>query len=349
MPTIAAEELRSLTSRILVASGADEENADRVAGALVLADLSGVSTHGVFHLARYVEEVSDGEILPRAKPEIVSETPTSALVRGNWTYGFVSAMYALELALEKADKQGMAIVSLVEANHIGRLGEYAEVAAGRGMVSQVWASGQGVETPTAVPYGGSRPVLHTNPIAIGVPSGEETPMIVDYATTVVSGSKVLMAHGENKKIQPGWIVDSEGRETTDPGLLADGSGSHLPFGGHKGYAIMLADEFLGRVLSGADAYAETERGGPILRHQGVTFIVFKADLFQPMADFGRVSDALHRQVRGVPPAPGFEEVMVPGDLEARARSERGRNGIPLTDVVWKSLTDLAAELGVEVD
>jgi LDH2 family malate/lactate/ureidoglycolate dehydrogenase len=173
-------------------------------------------------------------------------------------------------------------------------------------------------------------------------------MIVDYATTVVSGSKVLMAHGEKKRIPPGWIVDAEGGETTDPGLLADGSGAHLPFGGHKGYAIMLADEFLGRVLSGADAYAETEHGGTFMRHQGVTFIVMRADMFQPMADFSRVSDELQSQIRGVPPAPGFDEVMVPGDPEARARAERSRNGIPLTDVGWKTLTDLAQELGVEV-
>ena len=174
-------------------------------------------------------------------------------------------------------------------------------------------------------------------------------MVMDYATTVVSGSKVILAHREGKTLAPGLIVDKEGRETTDPGDLLDGNGAHLPFGGHKGYGIMLADELLGRVLCGADAYSDTERGGPILRHQGVTFIVFKADLFQPLAEFGRVSDALQRQVRGVPPAPGFDEVLVPGDPETRARAERSRNGIPLSDFVWKSLTDLAEELGVGVD
>ena len=348
MPTIADGELHGLVKRILVASGTDDENAERVADGLVLAELSGVSTHGVFHLARYVDEVRKGEILPTAKPEIVSETPNSALVRGNWTYGFVSAMFALKLAVDKADTQGMAVVGLVEAHHIGRLGEYAEVAAARGMCSQVWAAGQGVETPAAVPYGGSRAVLHTNPIAIGVPAGEEPPMVIDYATTVVSGSKVLMAHQEGRKIAPGMIVDREGNETTDPGDLLNG-GAHLPFGGHKGYGIMLADEFLGRVLCGADAYSDTELGGPVLRHQGVTFIVFKADLFQPMADFGRVSDSLQRQIREVPPAPGFDEVLIPGDLEARARADRRRNGIPLPDVVWKALTDLAESVGVEVD
>jgi LDH2 family malate/lactate/ureidoglycolate dehydrogenase len=122
----------------------------------------------------------------------------------------------------------------------------------------------------------------------------------------------------------------------------------MAFGGHKGYAFMLADEFLGRVLSGADGYLEGERGGPLMRHQGVTMIVLRADLFQPMAEFARRADELKRQVNAVPPAVGFDEVLVPGDLEARARAERSSDGIPVLDEVWKSLTDLAAELGVTV-
>jgi LDH2 family malate/lactate/ureidoglycolate dehydrogenase len=111
---------------------------------------------------------------------------------------------------------------------------------------------------------------------------------------------------------------------------------------------MLADELLGRVFSGADSYADTSRGGPVMRHQGITLMVFKADLFQPLADFAGKADELARKVRAVPPAPGFDRVMVPGDPEERARAERRRNGIPIPDVVWKSLTDLAASLDVKV-
>ena len=348
MHIIQAEDLKKLTLKILIAKGADHENADRVAHSLVLSDLSGVMTHGVFQLTRYLEDVSRGEISPSAKPEIVNETSSTALVRGNWTYGPVSAMYAMEIAMDKADKEGFSIVALVEAHHIGRLGEYAEVAVHRGLFSQIWASGQGVDDPAAVPYGGSKPILHTNPIAIGAPSGQEQPMVIDYATTVVSGSKVLLAHQENKKIDKGWIVDSEGRDTTDPSLLLDGGASHLPFGGHKGYGIMLADELFGRVFSGADSYSNTEKGG-LLKHQGVTFIVFKSDLFQSESDFGSTSDELLSKVRSVPPAPGFDEVLVPGDLEAKALSERTKNGIPLNDSLWDVLLDLADGLDISVE
>ena len=200
----------------------------------------------------------------------------------------------------------------------------------------------------AVPFGGSKPtVLSTNPIAFGVPAGEEPPMVLDFATTAIAQSKAVIARGENKQLPPNSIVDKDGRPSTEPSDLLEG-GAMLPFGGHKGYAIMLADELLGRVLAGADSYAEEVRGGPYMRHQGVTFIVFKADLFQPMAEFKHGADGLLRQVRAVPPAPGFDEVLVPGDLEDRARPARRRDGIPVNDKVWKSLEDLAESLGVEV-
>jgi LDH2 family malate/lactate/ureidoglycolate dehydrogenase len=122
----------------------------------------------------------------------------------------------------------------------------------------------------------------------------------------------------------------------------------LAFGGHKGYAFMLADEFLGRVLSGADGHLEGDRGGPLMRHQGVTMIVLRADLFQPLAEFTRRADELKRQVNAVPPAVGFDEVLVPGDLEARSRQKRSRDGIPVPQEVWQSLMDLAADLDVAI-
>ena len=347
MPIKTDAELRSLIERVLVAAGADGDNARRVAEGLVLSDLSGVATHGVHILPRYVNAIKAGELVPTAKPEIVSETPNTALVKGNWTFGFVTTKYAMELAIAKAEEHGVSVVGVVQTHHIGRLGEYAELAASRGMIGLIWASGYGHEQPGAVPYGGSRPVLSTNPISIGVPAGDEPPMVLDFATTAVAGNKATIAQRDGKQLPPGSIVDKDGNPTTNPSDLQDG-GAHLPFGGHKGYALMLADELLGRVFSGADSYADTPRGGPFMRYQGITLMVFKADLFQPLADFAGKADELARKVRAVPPAPGFDRVMVPGDLEERARAERRRNGIPIPDVVWKSLTELAASLDVEI-
>ena len=124
-------------------------------------------------------------------------------------------------------------------------------------------------------------------------------------------------------------------------------GGHVPFGGHKGYALMLAAEFLGRILTGADAYVQPGRAGPVLRHQGVTMIAFGADLFQPFAEYASCADQMERRVRAVPPAPGFKEVLVPGDPEVRTRASRTRDGIPIEDDVWQSIVETAASLGID--
>ena len=348
MHAIAADKLHSLVRRILLAAGADERNADRVAEALVSSNLGGVDTHGVFHLPRYVDEIRKRHIVPTAWPEIVKETPSTALVTGNWTFGHVVAKYAMEIAIRKASAEGVAVVSFVRATHIGRLGEYWEMAASGGMLSFVWASGYSVEAPTAVPFGGRLPALGTNPVAIGVPGGEEPAMVLDFATTSIAGSKVRIAQNRGQEVPPGSLVDKDGKPTTDPSGWPEDS-SLVPFGAHKGYAIMLANEFIGRVLSGSDAFGEVDRGGDVMRHQGVTLIVFKADLFQPLAEFTTRADELQRGMRSVPAAIGFDEVLVPGDLENRARAARKRDGIPILDDVWTSLTELAASLEVTVD
>ena len=161
MPTITADALRDLTTRLLLAAGADQRNAGRVADALVLSNLSGVDTHGVFHLPRYVTEIRDGRLVPTAWPEVLTETATTALVSGNWTFGHVVAKFAMVTAIAKARQQNVATVSLVQSLHIGRVGEYAEMAVAEGMIALVWASGYGAEEPVAVPFGGRAPVLHT--------------------------------------------------------------------------------------------------------------------------------------------------------------------------------------------
>jgi LDH2 family malate/lactate/ureidoglycolate dehydrogenase len=341
-----ADELHSLARSILVAAGADEPNAERVSEALVSSNLSGVDTHGVWHLPHYVARIKDGELVPTARPEIISETPTSALVTGNWTFGHVAAKYGMELAVRKAKEQNVAIIGLVRAHHIGRLGEYAEMAASQNMIAFIFASGYSEETPAAVPYGGRARVLNTNPLAMGFPSEEEPPVVLDFATTTIAISRIVLAQTTDQQLPPGSIVDKDGRPTTDPAAFSAG-GSLLPFGGHKGYALMVAIELLGRVLTGADGYTEPNRGGPFLGHQGVTLLAFRADLFQPAADFVRRADELHRRLHAVPPAAGFEEVLVPGDPESRARAARKRDGIPIPDDIWKSLTELAKSLGVQ--
>jgi LDH2 family malate/lactate/ureidoglycolate dehydrogenase len=339
MPIKTESELHVVTHDALVAAGASDANAEIVAEHLVLANLSGVDTHGVWHLPGYVDGLHKGLIDGVANPSVIRQGPNMALVTGNWTFGQVAARYAVEQGLELARAHDVAIVGLVQCHHIGRLGHFTEMAAQAGFIGQVWAGGYSEEAPVAMPYGGRGRLLHTNPISMGFPAGEEPRMMFDFATTALAGVKVDNARRRRETLPAGAIVDREGRPTTNPEDFFEGGG-HQPFGGHKGYAISMAAEFFGRILTGSSTYADPDRAGPVLRHQGVTFILVRADLFRPRAEYERDADEMERRTRAVPPAAGFTEVLVPGDPEWRSRIDRRANGIPVEDAIWEMIEAL---------
>jgi hydroxycarboxylate dehydrogenase B len=343
---VKAQALRAFTSEVLVAAGASKSNADCVAHHLVSANLSGVDTHGVWHLGGYVSGVKRGEIVPDASPEVISESPVSALVSGHWTFGQVAARYAMEKAIEKALQNGMSVVGLMQCHHIGRLGEYAEMAVVQGMVALVFGGGYAEESPVAVPYGGRTRTLSTNPIAMGFPAVAGDRMVFDFATTAGSGVKVRLAQQKGEPLPPGWIVDKAGNPSTNAADFFDGGG-YLPFGGHKGYALMLGAELLGRIFTGSDAYAQTGRGGPVMSHQGVTMILINTGLFRTREDCSKGAEELLCRMRNVPPAPGFAGVLTPGDPERQTRSIREREGIPIPDELWQELNSLAKSAGAQ--
>ena len=178
MVTKQAEELRQIVLDILSAAGTTDENASDVAEHLVIADMSGVVTHGVTQLPGYIDAIRADELLPCARPETLRELDAGALITGNWTFGQVAAKYAAELGIKKAGATGVALVSIVQSHHIGRLGHYVEMAASEGMISLVCAGGFGAIDPQTVPYGGRTRVLHTNPIAMGFPVADAPPIDV---------------------------------------------------------------------------------------------------------------------------------------------------------------------------
>ena len=340
-------ELHTIVVKILVAAGTAPKNASRVADALVASNLCGVDTHGVFHLLSYIEQIKDGLLDAIASPKILKESATTALIDGNWTFGHVVAKDALDVAIHKATENNIAIVGAVRSNHIGRVGEYVELAAEKGMCAIVCASGFAETRPMAVPYGGREKAMHTNPIAIGFPGEDGSSMFLDFATTAMSGSKARLYKMRQHELPIGTAVDEAGYSTTNPFLTDDG-GSLLPFGGHKGYGIMAAVEFLGRSLTGSANFREKGKGATPMEEQGVTIIAFRADIHQPLSEFTRYAEATSDKLRSVAPSPGFNEVMIPGDPEKNARLERKANGIPIEDEVWNSVLEAARLAQTEI-
>ena len=345
-----AEELHGIIKTMLLAAGAAEGHAETVAGHLVEAELAGVETHGIRPAWLYFKSIREGQLLPKADPKILEESATSALVSGQWTFGQVAAKHGMEIAIKKAGQSNISVVSLVQLHHIGRVGTYSEMAAEAGMIAIVVGSGYCKPVGRAAPYGGRERFLDTNPISIGVPSPAEPdghPMLLDYATTYRAQGALFLANMRGEEVPTDFVIDRDGNPATDSNIL-DLGGAMLPFGRHKGHALMMAVEYLGRIFSGADEYIEPSKGDAMFRHQGVTMIVFKADLFRSMGEFAESVRQTSSQARAIAPAPGFDRVRVPGDPEAEARADHRRSGIPIADDIWGMLAENAELLGVEI-
>jgi len=168
MLVFTAEQLRAVGRRIFVAAGAPEDVAAQVADSLVENNLAGHDSHGIIRIPAYVQAIQRGGIVPGARPTVVRETPTAALIEGNLAFGQVSATFATELAIARAMEAHLAAVGIVRCNHIGRLGEYAERGARAGLISMVVVGGFG--GAGAAPFGGAARALGTNPFSFGVPT-----------------------------------------------------------------------------------------------------------------------------------------------------------------------------------
>jgi LDH2 family malate/lactate/ureidoglycolate dehydrogenase len=294
--------------------------------------------------------VCAGEVLPSANPELVRETEVSALIDGGWAFGQLTAERATRLAMDKARRHGIAVVAAVRCTHIGRLGEYAEMGAAEGLIVFLTAGGLTGKRGQVAPYGGRRGVLGTNPLAFGLPGGSDDfpVLLADFATSAVAAGKIMVARAKGEPLPPGSIQDAEGRPSTNAEDYASG-GSLLPFGGHKGYGLMVVAELLGRVLTGSSAYAEDGRGGDVYGKSGTLVLALDPGLFRDRADYAREADATLRTIKAIPPGPGFEEVLLPGEPERQARAQRARAGIPIEEATLDAIRDTARSLGLPED
>lgn len=340
MLTLKKVALHKVTAAIFRATGAPDDLAAQVADVLVDNHLTGHDSHGILRIPEYVQSVRAGEIAPAARPYVLEESPTSALVSGNWAFGQVTGLFAADLAIEKAKRERVAVLSVVQAGHTGRLAAFTERAARQGVV-MFMAIGT-VNKPMTAPYGGSAPVLGTNPVAFSIPNPAGSPITLDFATSAIARGKIKQAEATHEQLPPNAILDSQGRPSTDPHAFFDG-GFLLPFGGHKGYALAVIAELLSGPLAGADAYPG------VTSRSGIFIFTVDATVFRPLADYERSLAKTLGRIKAVPPGPGFEEVLLPGEPEARARIRRERDGIPIPEDTWHAVCNVGAELGVNVE
>lgn len=347
MPTIRADALTEFTVRIFEAVGVPTEESRIVADGLVGANLRGHDSHGVMRVPQYVGFVKDDVYKPGVPLRIEVEGPAMIVADGQWGFGQVQAHRLLDHLIPKAQSMGIAAGAARDCGHVGRLGEYAERAAELGMVLLATVNNNGAGQRVAPP-GGVAPRLGTNPLCAAVPT-EDGPVVLDFGTSVAAEGKVRVYHINNQPVPDGWLLDHEGRPTTDPSVLyTQPSGSILPMGGpqaYKGFGLAMVLDMLAAGLSGGRACHE---GAPPARGNNLLFLLLDPVRFSGSAAMLRESTGVSRFVRQTPTAEGVESITLPGDPEREALDARSRGGIPLSEGHWGKLVELAHELGVEV-
>jgi len=331
--------VHSLSRRIFMAVGTPPHIADDVAEILVKANLTGHDSHGVLRIPQYLRQIEDGSIAPAAEPVVVKDAPSTMTVNGQCVFGLYTARWAMNRAIEKARQAQVCCVSLVRTSHIGRLGEYAEQAAHAGCISLITSGDSRPGGGSVVPYGGIKGVLGTNPIAAGVPTGDEAPFILDYATSMIAAGKIKVAASKGANLPEGCIMDRHGSPSVRPDDFNDG-GFLLPFGGHKGYALGV----LVALLGGLTGLFDRESGTV----EGKFMQTIDVAAFTPLGTFQRGVRTTLNAIKKTPPALGVGEVLVPGEPEYRARTERLVDGIELPDTVYRQICDRAQKLGVSL-
>lgn len=341
MPTLPAAELVRFVEKIFVGAGAPEDIAETVAASLVKSDMMGHESHGVVRVRQYLDAIERGEMDSSARPQVIHERPTLCLVDACKGFGQVAARYTVEQAIARAKDYGLAAAGLKQCGHVGRLGEWVELAAQEKLAALAFCNGGG-RGGSVTPFGGAARVLSTNPVAAALPTGDGPPIVLDFATSAVAEGKVRVARNRNKPIPEGWVVNQAGEPTTNPNDLYEG-GMLLPAAGHKGYGLSLLVEYLGGIMTGAGCPCFPT----FVPGNGVLFLVIDVEAFRPFNEYAEDSAELVSRIKSVPPAPGFAEVLLPGEPEQRMYAERSATGLTIDDTTWGNLTAAAGQFGVD--
>lgn len=332
---VAHDALLPFVAALFEARGLPSPDAKTVAECLVLANLRGVDTHGVFRVTTYLDRIRAGLVAREPAIDVRRVAHSALHVGGGNGMGAVVGARAISEAIALARETGLALVSIRRSGHYGMAAFYVLKALEAGLCAMAFTNA----SPALPPWGGRAPMLGTSPLAVAVPAGTEHPFVLDMAMSVLARGNVYIAAEKGETIPEGLALDPQGKPTTDPNDILAG-GTMLPFGGVKGAALSLLMDIFGGVLSGAGFAGEVANPHKdMAREQNVghLFLVFRPDLFIPLEDFHARMDHLVRTLKDQPRADGFDEILMPGERESREQARREEEGIPLPREVVAAL------------
>ena len=337
-------ELERFIAQVMTGEGLPGGDAADVARLMVAADLTGFDAHGIFRLPAYLQRIRGGGINKTPKIGIARESASVAVIDGDDGMGHLAVEYAARTAIRKASGTGIGWAGTRNGNHAGAASVYAAMPLEHGMIGIYGSVGGGNLLP---PWGGLDPMLSTNPIAVAIPAGDGTPVVMDFATTVASMGKIRAVAQRGETMPEGWMIERDGTPLTDPTRASEGL--LLPMGGYKGYALGLVIGLLAGTLNGAamgDEVVDYNADFDIATNTGQFICALDPAAFGDAAAIGARVDRVAGEMRRSAAMPGFDEVRVPGDGRAARRADRAENGVPIPDALRAVLDGIAEETGV---
>jgi uncharacterized oxidoreductase len=338
------EPLRAVIREIIGGFGSLEREARLVSDNLVRANLTGHDSHGVGMVPRYVQSYRAGQLRPNAELRVDKDAGPLLALDGRMGFGQSIGCDAMEMAIGRAKRHGICAMALSNAHHLGRIGEWAEMATAEGLVAIHFVNA--ISRPIVAPWGGTDARLGTNPFTVGVPIQDKEPLILDFATSMIAQGKARVAYNKGDKLAPGMMLDDKGQPTVDPVYgVKPPLGALLTLGEHKGFGLSLVCELLGGALAGGLSVNGPADGKPGITNGMLTILIDPAQLGSE--GFHQFTEQTLAWVKASPPAAGTQGVQMAGEPERASTAKRTANGIPVDAQTWSDILDAGAALGLD--
>lgn len=348
---LAVDGVRAYCEEIFRRHGFDDDACRQIVDVVLTADLYGIESHGIQRMQRYHDSLRRKLVDVNARPDVVYETPLSAVMEANRAMGQTTAYMAMRLAIDKAKQHGFGAVTVRNCNHYGIAGYYAKMA-----VNEDLMGGSSTNTEAiAIPTFGKQPMLGTSPLALGMPA-DPYDFLFDCATTVVPRGKIEICGKRGLPLKPGWAADENGKSCLDAGHVLENInkkafGGIFPIGGesvltgsHKGYGLGIIAEIFTGILSGGDTSPHVKNGG--MGDTSFGFFALDYGLFGDKASIRARVSALLQELRDSAKAEGHDRIYTHGELEMISHDEKLKSGIPAGDRTVEELISIGKDMGL---